>query len=137
MDDGLNLLDNQHKVVNIMEAMKVRDKKGIHVHHIFPKNEYPELSMVKENLIFLNAQEHLGHAHTMGNTQRVDRNYQKVCLLAKLHTIETDLQKDFHEYDLRQFIYVLNVGLNTESFRENDSVEIVRQKLENLLLKTA
>ena len=137
MNDGLNRLVNQHKVVNIMENMKLRDKKGIHVHHIFPKNEFPELSMVKENLIHLNAQEHLGHAHTMGNTQRIDREYQKVCLLAKLHTIEADFKKDFKTYDLRQFIYVLNVGFDFECFQEDDSVEMVREKLENLFLETA
>ena len=61
--------------------MNKREQKGIHVHHIFPRNEFPELSLIKENLIYLNANEHLLFSHPYGNTQVIDRNYQKVLLL--------------------------------------------------------
>lgn len=121
------------EVKKILDNMNKREQKGIHVHHIFPRNEFPELSLIKENLIYLNANEHLLFSHPYGNTQVIDRNYQKVLLLLQLSEIEKDLDNHIRQYDLREFIEVLNVGLSTDIFSEYDSVQTIRDKLEDHL----
>ena len=53
------------------------------VHHIFPKNEFPEIMHYIENLIALTPNQHFCYAHPDNNTQIVDLEAQKVLLIAK------------------------------------------------------
>lgn len=124
------------EIFSIMEEMHERDEMGIHVHHIFSDSSFPELSDVKENLIFLNANEHLQYAHPFGNTSKLDKNFQKICLMAKLNEIEEDYKKSFPKYDHREFINVLNIGLNTNIFNEEDDIRNLENKMYNFLFRT-
>ncbi len=135
IENVLSSTNFKNDVNQIIDEMKDREKIGIHTHHIFPANEFPELSLVKENLIRLNANQHLLFSHPFGKTGVIDRNYQKLLLLIQLSEIEKDLDNDIKRYDLREFIDVLNVGFSTDLFNEHDSVNTTREKLENYLFQ--
>ena len=85
-------------------------------HHIFMKSEFPELADMPENIIALTGTEHYSYAHPNRNTQRTDPDYQMVCLLSKLDSIERNFQNGSDDYSLADFTVVLNKGLNTEEF---------------------
>ena len=80
------------------------------IHHIFPKSEFPEISYYIENLIALTAGQHTTFAHPHGNTNTIDKMYQKVCLKSKVFTIEKELKKTETQYSLPDFIFVLTKG---------------------------
>lgn len=111
------------KAMNLLRKIQidseVKDQyangEATQVHHIFPKSEFPEIAHYLENLIKLTATQHYTMAHPNNRTQIVNRDYQLVCLLAKSQTIENSLKKVGEKYYRKEsFIYVLNVGLNTE-----------------------
>lgn len=111
------------KAMNLLRKIQidseVKDQyangEATQVHHIFPKSEFPEIAHYLENLIKLTATQHYTMAHPSNRTQIVNRDYQLVCLLAKSQTIENSLKKVGEKYYRKEsFIYVLNVGLNTE-----------------------
>lgn len=81
-----------------------------HIHHIFPRNEFPELTAYPENLIKLTASQHLAKAHPGGDTHVVDKEYQKVCLISKSISIESSLKKHQYFYRKESLINVVNVG---------------------------
>ena len=83
-----------------------------HVHHIFPLNEFPQLSWYLENLIKLTPTQHLSKAHPKGNTTIVDRDYQLTCLLAKSDSIEFSIRKHELIYSKESFVHVINTGLS-------------------------
>ncbi len=89
------------------------------IHHIFPESDYPEICMFIENLIALTTTQHFNYAHPNGNTQKINRDYQQICLLAKVGTIQEDIEKHSTPiYDFRKFIYVCLVGLEDERFNK-------------------
>ena len=91
---------------------------AIHIHHIFPEADYPEICAYYENLIALTPTQHLSYAHPKGNTNRIDPAYQENCLIAKTGTIKEtveDLSRD-QIYEFTKFMFVLFTGLNDESF---------------------
>lgn len=86
------------------------------IHHIFPESDYPTICYYLENLIALTPTQHFNYAHPNGNTQVINKDYQHLCLLAKIATIREDLEE--HEdpiYSFDKFKYVLLVGLEKES----------------------
>lgn len=94
---------------------EVKDRLGgptTHVHHIFPKSAFPRLSAYTENLIALTAGQHLDLAHSNSNTNRIDMDYQRICLLEKKGTIKNHLSKGYSDYSKEKFIYVINNGFN-------------------------
>lgn len=98
---------------------------AIHMHHIFPEHQYPEISMLLENLIALTPSQHMTKAHPMGNTQRVDLFYQELLLKTKANSIEENLldQNVDTVYTFDSFIEVLNVGFGSRyEVDENDFV---------------
>jgi hypothetical protein len=64
------------------------------VHHIFPKNEYPEIATYLENLILLTPTQHATKAHPNNNTRLIDKNYQYLCLLSKSDSIKKSIDID-------------------------------------------
>lgn len=84
------------------------------VHHIFPENEFPEISDYLENLILLTPQQHNTRAHPSNNTHTIDKEYQKECLLAKIDSLVASISKDENLYSLEKFIHVLNVGFKLD-----------------------
>ena len=94
-------------------------EKATHMHHIFPKYRYQEIAEYLENLIALTSGQHLQKAHPNGNTSAIDKDYQYTCLIAKTDSIRKNLMDNHGEpviYDFADFMYVLDVGLETDYF---------------------
>ena len=96
------------------EVHRFQHESASHVHHIFMKSEFPELSDTFENLILLTPSQHLNFAHLESNTQKVSAPYQLVCLLAKLDSIEESVFWADDFYDLNNFKQVVNTGLDKD-----------------------
>ena len=99
-------------------------ERATHIHHIFSASEYPEISYYLENLIALTPNQHLNYAHPNGKTTVVNKSYQHDCLLVKTDIIRNNIQNAEEKiYSFCDFIHVLMVGFNKESFmdvEEND-----------------
>ncbi|PWJ61925.1 hypothetical protein SAMN05720473_1132 [Fibrobacter sp. UWB15] len=113
----------------ITDALSI-GQKATHMHHIFPKNEFPNIADYVENLIALTAGQHLQKAHPAGNTKIIDKDFQYICLLNKTESIRRNLveKKGDVFYDFPLFMLVLDVGLRTDFFEkipENDFVQVV------------
>lgn len=112
----------------ITDAMSI-GQQATHMHHIFPKNEYPVIADYVENLIALTAGQHLQKAHPAGRTQFVDKDFQYICLLNKTESIRRNLIEGFGEplYDFALYMFVLDTGLSTDYFEAlplNDFVQV-------------
>ena len=112
----------------ITDAMSI-GQQATHMHHIFPKNEFPVIADYVENLIALTSGQHLQKAHPAGKTQIIDKDYQYLCLLNKTESIRRNLTEGFGEplYDFFLFMVVLDTGLSTEFFEalpENDFAQV-------------
>ena len=103
----------------IQHESEVHDQWGngmaTHVHHIFPRAQFPQIAHYVENLILLTATQHNTKAHPHNNTHIVDRDYQLVLLLAKSETIEKSIKHVGDKYYRKEsFIYVINTGLSVD-----------------------
>lgn len=96
------------------------DDNATHMHHIFPEAAYSDISGYLENLIALTPTQHLNYAHPNGRTTDIDRDYQRVCLLAKSDRIREELKnsRDDKVYDFENFMLVLSIGLKSRAFKE-------------------
>ncbi|MGA1847297.1 restriction endonuclease [Deferribacter abyssi] len=103
--------------------------RTIYIHHIFPKNEFPELADKVENLIALTADQHYRRAHPNGNLRYIDKSYQMICLISKLDTIEYDYLNELKNYAKESFVEVLNIGLETNYFLPTDTFEDLKHKI--------
>lgn len=104
--------------------------KAVHMHHIFPENEFKEISGYVENIIALTGSQHFGEAHPNGNTRIIDKAFQQICLIAKADHIKRNIL-DGKEiiYSFENFIFVLTIGLDDDRFNEIDDMdfdEVVR-----------
>lgn len=95
-------------------------------HHIFMASEFPELADCPENIICLTPNQHYAMAHPNNKTSLVDLDYQIVCLLCKLDSIEINNRKGKDDYSLSEFINVLNIGFNTDCFTQQMDYEEVK-----------
>lgn len=87
--------------------------EATHVHHIFPKADFPQFAAYVENLILLTATQHYTQAHPNNNTHLIDPDYQKVCLLCKADSIEKNIRINGEKYYRKDlFIEVVNTGLS-------------------------
>ena len=93
------------------------------------KSEYPELADMPENIIALTGTEHYSYAHPNRNTQRIDPNYQMICLISKLDSIERNFQEGRDDYSLADFSKVLNEGLGTDKFNAQMGFELIKASL--------
>ncbi len=101
------------------------------IHHIFPKNEFPEIMHYLENMIALTPNQHFSFAHPKNNTQIIDFDSQKELLIAKACSIEYNLKNEEDKiYDFSRFLNVLRVGWDDESVLEipdNSFVEVMHE----------
>lgn len=90
------------------------------IHHIFPKNEFPEIRHYIENLIALTPNQHFGYAHPNNNTQVIDTAVQKMLLIAKTYSIKKNICDNAEEtiYEFSNFLFVLSVGWDDGSVLE-------------------
>ena len=120
--DGISELTQFIEEQDDME--KARD-----VHHIFPKNEFPEIMYYLENLIALTPNQHYGYAH-LDNPQMVDIAAQKVLLIAKTNSIKENLMNPLEEkiYEFSKLLFVLSVGWNDKGvleIKDNDYADVL------------
>ena len=106
-----------NQIKKIERSSEVHDSFGrgeaTQVHHIFPKSDYPTLAGSLENLILLTPTQHFTKAHPNNNTQIIDANYQRVCLLSKADSIENSINTVGETYYRKaSFIDVVNQGLD-------------------------
>ncbi len=91
-----------------------------HIHHIFPKNEYPEIADYPENLIALTPAQHTQKAHPSGNTKLIDKEYQYTCLINKTESIRKNILKpktgEQIIYGFKNYMEVLDTGFKTDYF---------------------
>lgn len=94
--------------------------KATQAHHIFTQAEFPSIADYIENLIMLTPNQHYSMAHPDNKTQYVDKDFQYICLLAKALRIMENLTSDTLPkfYDFENYKFVLNTGLDTNSFDE-------------------
>ena len=102
-----------------LESAYMKDK-AIHMHHIFPEANYPEISYYLENIIALTPTQHLNYAHPNGRTQEIDEQYQHLLLLSKADRIQENLTDVTVEkiYEFSNLLFVLNVGFDNDSVLE-------------------
>ncbi|MCD7806974.1 MAG: restriction endonuclease, partial [Lachnospiraceae bacterium] len=97
------------------------DDRATQMHHIFPAADYPLIADDMENLIALTPTQHLLYAHPDNNTHYVDREYQRLCLIAKTESIRKNLihnEKEPVIYNFNSYLKVLNCGFQTDEFNE-------------------
>jgi len=104
-------------ISEVLEPNHMGDQ-AVHIHHIFPQAEFTELCAYYENLIALTPTQHLSYAHPQGHTQKIDEQYQNLCLIAKAASIEETLSDKSRDqiYEFNRFMYVLGVGLDDKRF---------------------
>lgn len=104
---------------------------GVHVHHILPRNSYPQFSLTKENLISLTPGQHLSLAHVEANTKVISPTFQIICLKKKFEQISKSINENNNFYDLKEFIKVINTCFNWD-LSENSTIMQVENKLSAL-----
>lgn len=95
--------------------------KATYMHHIFPRSSYPQIADFLENIIALTSEQHYTYAHPNGNTHKIDKDYQYLCLVAKTENIRKNILDNKGEpiiYNFDCLKYVLNTGFKTEDFEE-------------------
>lgn len=92
------------------------DELATETHHIFSRSEFPQIAYFLENLINLTPNQHRNHAHPNGNYSVIDREYQKICLIAKLGTIRKSIESNWGDYDFNNFLHVADTGYETDIF---------------------
>lgn len=95
-------------------------------HHIFMASDFPEIADYPENIICITPNQHFYRAHPDNHTSRIDLDYQLVCLLCKLDSIERNYRQGKEDYSLNDFVTVLNTGLGTEDFNSRMDFEEVK-----------
>lgn len=101
------------------------------VHHIFPKSNFPQIAHYVENLILLTATQHNTKAHPSNRTQQINKDYQLTCLLAKSDSIENSLLRFGEKYYRKEsFVYVINVGLETNVDMTLSFVDLKRKLIQ-------
>lgn len=93
---------------------------AIHMHHIFPKADFPEIANYLENIIAITPNQHYVMAHPKGNTAYINKDYQYLCLVYKIGHIKNNLESNELQqiYEFKDMIHVLNVGFNTDEFEK-------------------
>lgn len=102
-----------------LDGIHINDK-AVHMHHIFPESEYPEICYYLENIIALTPTQHLSYAHPNGRTQEINDQYQHLLLLSKADRIQENLTDSVNDkiYEFSNFLFVLNVGFDDDSIFE-------------------
>jgi len=104
---------------------------ALQAHHIFPQNEYPEIADYPENIIAITPDQHYLRAHPNNKTAIIDPNYQLICLISKLDSIEIDYMQENANYEFEDFVTVLNTGYNTDFFKKTMKFEEVKHQIVN------
>lgn len=99
------------------------------MHHIFPKNNFPEISYFYENIIALTPNQHLSYAHPKNYTNQIDVKCQRIFLKEKAVRINENISNKEVEtiYSFDNFVEVLNEGFNKDySIENNDYNSVIK-----------
>lgn len=109
------------EVLNVID----NEEKATHMHHIFMASEFPLIASYVENLIALTPTQHLNYAHINGNTNSLNYEFQRLCLVAKIGKIKECLENSEIEkiYSFEDLCYVLNIGFRTDKFEYIDFMD--------------
>lgn len=113
-------------IEKVSEIHRFENYPGSQAHHIFMASEFPEIADCPENIICITPNQHFYRAHPDNHTQVIDRDYQLVCLLCKLDSIEINFRSGKDDYSLADFTNVLNIGLGTDVFNAQMDFEEVK-----------
>ncbi len=108
------------------EIHRFENYPATQAHHIFMASEFPEIADCPENIICITPNQHFSLAHPNNNTQIIDKDYQLVCLLSKLDSIEINYRDGMDDYSVTDFVNVLNIGLETDNFTPQMSYEEIK-----------
>jgi hypothetical protein len=129
MSQAKNLISKRYNGISEVQD-EFANGEATQVHHIFPRNEYPNIESYVENLILLTPTQHYTKAHPNNNTRKIDKAYQYVCLQSKCDSIQKskEVTKDGF-YSKKDFSFVLNEGIGTDNFNEYLSFDEIRNNL--------
>lgn len=116
-------------IEKVSEIHRFENYPGSQAHHIFMASEFPEIADCPENIICITPNQHFYRAHPDNHTQVIDRDYQLVCLLCKLDSIEINFRSGKDDYSLADFANVLNIGLGTDVFNAQMDFEEVKFRI--------
>lgn len=111
------------------EIHRFQEYPGLQAHHIFMESEFPEIADYPENIICITPNQHFFRAHPNNKTSIIDQNYQLICLISKLDSIEMNYREGKEDYSLEDFINVLNVGFKTDYFKFNMDFEELKHQI--------
>lgn len=102
------------------------------MHHIFPQHEFPTIKHYKENLISITSNQHFNFAHPDNNTNKIDKDAQRVLIAAKANSIRRNLNTPTEPqlYTFDDFLYVLATGYDDDGFIEieqNDYTAVLQR----------
>ena len=111
-----NFNDEYRNKLSEYEFEKIKDCVT-HIHHIFPKSDYPSICYYLENLIALTPTQHLNYAPPNGKTHEINEQYQNCLLLAKANRIRENLNGNSKNiiYSFANILKVLSVGFNDKN----------------------
>lgn len=130
----------------VMNAIRIRHQEiselqdawsngtATQVHHIFPQSQQPLLRAIPENLILLTPTQHNTRAHPRNNTRSIDFDYQIDCLLAKLNSVRTSVERGDDFYKLERLVGVIKIGypdINLSSKPSFDELALVLRAYQN------
>lgn len=116
-------------IEKVSEIHRFNNYPASQAHHIFMASEFPEIADCPENIICITPNQHLYRAHPDNHTQVIDRDYQIICLLCKLDSIEINFREGKDDYSLADFVNVLNIGLGTDVFNAQMDFEEVKFRI--------
>ncbi|MFA7110741.1 MAG: restriction endonuclease [Bacilli bacterium] len=109
--------ENNNGLSEIDVPNEVRDfAPATQKHHIFMKNEFPNLAGLPENIICLTPNQHQAYAHPNNHTSEISKRYQYICLLSKSDTIENSYVHHLGLYEFDNFLKVLAEGLSDNTY---------------------
>jgi hypothetical protein len=112
MQKAIKWVKQHHKYSEVFDKYHGQTAQ---IHHIFPKNKFPMISYYIENLIALTAGQHADYAHPNSNTNKINLQYQKICLHAKHNTINSELANGETPYNIFNFMFVLKTGFQDKN----------------------
>lgn len=116
-------------IEKVSEIHRFNNYPASQAHHIFMASEFPEIADCPENIICITPNQHFYRAHPDNHTQVIDRDYQIICLLCKLDSIEINFREGKDDYSLADFVNVLNIGLGTDVFNAQMDFEEVKFRI--------
>ena len=111
--DSMNIFRNNISELTQFSENHTDNNPATQLHHIFPKNEFPEIMHYLENIVAITPNQHFGFAHPNNNTSIIDLGAQKELLLVKVESIQLNLSDNSEDkiYEFENLLYVLCIGL--------------------------